>query len=138
MRHFQAFLLFLCLTIAYAKRVNLTVGLVAMTDRMSANPDYEVSTKQKSYFKFNFFFLCLSQEYDWNQQTQSTILSSFFWGYVFTQVPAGQLAERFGPKMIIFFAMLISSILTMLTPICASMGGWQVNCDLLRSLDKLR
>lgn len=68
----------------------------------------------------------LGQEYDWNQQTQSTILSSFFWGYVFTQVPAGQLAERFGPKMIIFFAMLISSILTMLTPICASFGGWKV------------
>lgn len=45
MRHFQAILLFLCLTIAYAKRVNLTVGLVAMTDRMSANPDYEVSSR---------------------------------------------------------------------------------------------
>lgn len=47
---------------------------------------------------------------------------------MFTQVPAGQLAERFGPKMIIFFAMLISSLLTMLTPLCASLGGWQLLC----------
>lgn len=69
-----------------------------------------------------------SQEYDWNQQTQSTILSSFFWGYVITQIPAGQIAERFGPKMIIFFAMLISSLLTMVTPLCASYGGWQLLC----------
>lgn len=70
------------------------------------------------------------QEYEWDQQTQSTILSSFFWGYVFTQVPAGQLAERFGPKIVIFFAMLISSLLTVLTPLAASVGGWQLLCGL--------
>lgn len=53
MRHFQALLLFLCLTIAYAKRVNLTVGLVAMTDRMSSNPDYEVSlTRISDNYKY--------------------------------------------------------------------------------------
>lgn len=45
---------------------------------------------------------------------------------MFTQVPAGQLAERFGPKIVIFVAMLISSLLTMLTPLAASMGSWQL------------
>lgn len=30
--------------------------------------------------------------------------------------------------MIIFFAMIISSMLTMLTPLCASMGGWKLLC----------
>lgn len=36
------FLLFVCLTIAYGMRVNLSVAIVAMTNRQSANPDFEV------------------------------------------------------------------------------------------------
>lgn len=36
------FLLFICLTIAYGMRVNLSVAIVAMTNRQSANPDFEV------------------------------------------------------------------------------------------------
>lgn len=40
-RHVQAFLVFLGLTLAYALRVNLSVAIVAMTDN-SSNPDHEV------------------------------------------------------------------------------------------------
>lgn len=42
-RHLQAFLLFLGLTLAYAMRVNLSVAIVAMTDRHAANPNFEVN-----------------------------------------------------------------------------------------------
>lgn len=42
-RHLQAFLVFLGLTLAYALRVNMSVAIVAMTDKHAANPDYEVS-----------------------------------------------------------------------------------------------
>lgn len=107
-RHFQVLLVFLGLTIAYAKRVNLSLALVAMTDRHSANPDFV--------------------DFDWDHRTQATILSSFFWGYIITQLPAGQLAERFGPKLIIFYAMVLSSILTLVTPICSTLGGWKLLC----------
>lgn len=41
-RHMQAFLLFLGLTLAYAMRVNLSVAIVAITDRHAANPDFAV------------------------------------------------------------------------------------------------
>lgn len=41
-RHLQTFLMFLGLTLAYALRVNMSVAIVAMTDRHAANPDYEV------------------------------------------------------------------------------------------------
>lgn len=42
-RHLQAFLLFLGLTLAYAMRVNLSVAIVAITDKHAANPDFDVS-----------------------------------------------------------------------------------------------
>lgn len=42
-RHKQTLLLFLCMVIAYALRVNMSVGIVAMTDKSSANNNFIVS-----------------------------------------------------------------------------------------------
>lgn len=109
-RHLQCLQLFFCLTVAYALRVNLSVAIVAMTDKNATNPDFE--------------------EYQWDEKTKSLILSSFFWGYVVTQVPAGQMAQIFGAKILLFFGILICSLLNVLTPWCASVGGWQVICGL--------
>nr|CAD7257590.1 unnamed protein product [Timema shepardi] len=107
-RHVQAILLFGCLTVAYTLRVNLSVAIVSMTDRNGSNPNFE--------------------EYDWNTQTRSTILSSFFWGYVVMQVPAGMLGQRFGPKLFLMGAMAVCSIFNMLTPLAAKWGGWGLVC----------
>lgn len=41
-RHLQTFLLFLGLTLAYAMRVNLSVAIVAITDKHAANAAFEV------------------------------------------------------------------------------------------------
>ena len=38
-RHLQCFLLFCCLTVAYALRVNLSVAIVAMTEKNSTTGD---------------------------------------------------------------------------------------------------
>nr|CAD7415963.1 unnamed protein product [Timema cristinae] len=107
-RHVQAILLFGCLTVAYTLRVNLSVAIVSMTDRNGSNPNFE--------------------EYEWNTQTRSTILSSFFWGYVVMQVPAGMLGQRFGPKLFLMGAMAVCSIFNMLTPLAAKWGGWGLVC----------
>ncbi|CAO1408559.1 unnamed protein product [Diamesa hyperborea] len=103
-RHLQAFLLFLCLTITYAQRVNLSVAIVAMTDRNATNPDFE--------------------EYHWGEKEKSLVLSSFFWGYVFTQVPGGQLAKKYGGKIMLLVSLFLCSLLNLLTPKFASFGGW--------------
>lgn len=50
------------------------------------------------------------------------ILSAFFWGYVFMQVPGGVLAERFGGKRVLHVSIILSSLLSALTPI--SMKIW--------------
>uniref|UniRef100_A0A1B0GQA5 Major facilitator superfamily (MFS) profile domain-containing protein n=1 Tax=Phlebotomus papatasi TaxID=29031 RepID=A0A1B0GQA5_PHLPP len=89
-RHYQSGLLFLLLLVGYALRVNMSVGIVAMVDNTSANPDFE--------------------EYDWNEQKQSLILSSFFWGYVLIQLPAGTWARKFGAKILLTVSMGVCSV----------------------------
>lgn len=69
------------------------------------------------------FFL---QEFDWDESIKSYLLSSFFWGYVVTQVPGGYLSHRYGAKYTFFYGILICSILAILTPLCAHIGNWQL------------
>lgn len=102
-RHVQVVLIFLCLTITYAERVNMSVAIVAMTDK-NTNPDFP--------------------EYSWGEREKSLVLSSFFWGYVVTQVPGGQLAKKFGGKVMLLVAILLCSLLNLLTPKFAEFGDW--------------
>ena len=37
-------------------------------------------------------------EFDWDPETQGLILGTFFYGYAFSHVPGGVLAERYGGK----------------------------------------
>uniref|UniRef100_A0A1I8Q5Y1 Putative inorganic phosphate cotransporter n=1 Tax=Stomoxys calcitrans TaxID=35570 RepID=A0A1I8Q5Y1_STOCA len=103
-RHVQCILAFCGLAVAYALRVNLSVAIVAMTDRNATNPNFE--------------------EFDWDEGVKSYLLSSFFWGYVVTQVPGGYLSHKYGAKYTFFFGVLFCSILAILTPLAAEIGDW--------------
>jgi ACS family sodium-dependent inorganic phosphate cotransporter-like MFS transporter 5 len=52
------------------------------------------------------------------------VLSSFFWGYVITQVPGGQLAKRYGAKITLLISMILCSLVNLLLPIFAKYGDW--------------
>ncbi|XP_025422383.1 putative inorganic phosphate cotransporter isoform X2 [Sipha flava] len=96
------------MVIAYAMRVNLSVGIVAMTDKSSANQEFI--------------------ELHWNESTKSTVLSSFFWGYLITQVYAGQMAQKYGGKYFLVGSIGVSAFLTIITPISAIHGGVAAMC----------
>ncbi|XP_042907967.1 sialin isoform X2 [Parasteatoda tepidariorum] len=61
-------------------------------------------------------------EFKWDSNTQGTILGSFFYGYLLTQVPGGRMAEKFGGKWLFGLGVLCTSVLTLLTPIAARWG----------------
>lgn len=61
---------------------------------------------------------------------RSWVLSSFFWGYVVTQIPAGTLSRRFGGKITLLVGVSICSALNLLTPLCVKIGGWDLVCYL--------
>ncbi|XP_045477153.1 putative inorganic phosphate cotransporter isoform X1 [Harmonia axyridis] len=102
-RHVQVFLAFYLMFIAYGLRVNLSVGIVAMTDP-TASPNKDIPTFP-------------------NWTDKSVILSSFFWGYLPPQAFAGQLAKKYGPKWFLISAMLICCLFTYLLPITAIQYG---------------
>ncbi|XP_065843594.1 vesicular glutamate transporter 3-like [Oscarella lobularis] len=77
----------------YALRVNLSVAIIDMKD-----------------------------QYGWSSTTEGLILSSFFFGYIFTQVPGGWLAERYGGKWVMGLGCLGTVVLSVLTPLAAHYG----------------
>ncbi|CAH2069132.1 unnamed protein product, partial [Thlaspi arvense] len=66
--------------------------------------------------------LPMSQEYSWNSATVGLIQSSFFWGYLLTQILGGIWADKFGGKVVLGFGVVWWSIATIMTPIAAKLG----------------
>lgn len=115
-RHVQVFLCFFLMFIAYGLRVNLSVGIVAMTDP-TASPNPNIQTFS-----------------GWTDK--SIILSSFFWGYLVPQPFAGQLAKKYGPKWFLISAMSVCCIATFLLPLIASEWGSKgvMTCRIVQGL----
>ncbi|KAJ2948839.1 hypothetical protein O0L34_g5766 [Tuta absoluta] len=103
-RHVNALMLSLSVMICYALRVCVSLAIVSMTD----------SSKENSF--------------DWSVQIQSVILSSFFWGYIVLQIPSGEMAARFGSKNLVLLCVGINSATSLIIPIGAYYGGWQLVC----------
>ncbi|KAL6597815.1 hypothetical protein ACP70R_046620 [Stipagrostis hirtigluma subsp. patula] len=66
--------------------------------------------------------LPMSTEFNWNPATVGLIQSSFFWGYLLTQILGGIWADRFGGKVVLGFGVVWWSVATVLTPIAAKIG----------------
>ena len=61
----------------------------------------------------------MAAQFGWNEVDKGLILSSFFLGYMLTQVMGGWLGNRFGGKLVLGFGVLWWSIFTILTPLAA-------------------
>ncbi|XP_044491914.1 ascorbate transporter, chloroplastic [Mangifera indica] len=66
--------------------------------------------------------LPMSQEFNWNSATVGLIQSSFFWGYLLTQIVGGIWADKIGGKLVLGFGVVWWSLATVLTPIAARIG----------------
>ncbi|CAG8490439.1 6378_t:CDS:2 [Funneliformis caledonium] len=74
----------------------------------------------------------MSKEFGWSSTTQGLILSSFFVGYLTTQILGGVLADRFGGKRVLGAAAAGWTIFTLVTPIAAKLGfNYLVLCRIL-------
>ncbi len=64
----------------------------------------------------------MAEEFGWDQGTRGLILSSFFVGYLLTQIAGGWLADRFGGKAVLGFGVVFWSFFTIITPPAAFAG----------------
>ena len=69
-------------------------------------------------------FLCSIKtgDFEWTQTEQSWILSSFFYGYVASQIAGGFIAGRYGGKWVLGAGNLITAILPLLSPLAANVS----------------
>lgn len=70
----------------YALRVSLSVAIVAMTQKVNVTLENGTIVEE--------------QEFDWDSKQQGLVLSSFFYGYIWTQLVGGILAARFGGHIV--------------------------------------
>jgi len=92
-RHQLAFMAFLAIFICYMDRVAISVAIIPMVET-----------------------------YGWDLSTQGLVLSSFFIGYLLTQVVGGKLADLYGGKIVLGFGVLIWSLFTLVAPPAAALG----------------
>ncbi|XP_055627263.1 vesicular glutamate transporter 2-like [Toxorhynchites rutilus septentrionalis] len=110
-RYVVVLMAFLGFLNAYTMRVNLSVAIVAMT----ANRTILHENGTVSYEK----------HFDWSSSVQGHVLSSFFYGYILTQIPGGYISNRFGANNVFGVGVGTTAILTLLTPTAAYAGiGW--------------
>jgi MFS family permease len=86
-------LCFAAVFICYVDRVNISLAIIAMTG-----------------------------EFGWSKTTSGFVMSSFFIGYLLTQVPGGLLSGRFGGKHVLACGVILWSLFTALTPPAAYAG----------------
>lgn len=77
---------FLGLFNIYALRVNLSVAVVAMTEKREITNKHGIDVYEKHF--------------DWNSKEKGLIASSFFYGYLLTQIVGGVMAKKVGGKLV--------------------------------------
>ncbi|KAK9300539.1 hypothetical protein QLX08_006866 [Tetragonisca angustula] len=107
-RHTQGILMALGFFCCYAIRVTTSVTLEAMTNAQSANPDFE--------------------EFPWDDRIKDIIQSSFFWGYVCTQIIGSIVARNWGAHKLFSLAQFACGLLTLSIPVVAKYCGWEIVC----------
>lgn len=69
----------------------------------------------------------MQSHYHWSNDEQGYVLSSFFWGYVLSQILGAMMARRWGGKRVFGFGVLGTSVFTMALPWCAQ-WLWLLYC----------
>ncbi|XP_059615194.1 vesicular glutamate transporter 2-like [Phlebotomus argentipes] len=84
-RYHVVLMVFFGLFNLFAIRINLSVAIVAMTEKIN------VTLEDGSVVE--------RQEFDWDSTTKGYLLSSFYYGYITTQILGGFLASRIGGNL---------------------------------------
>lgn len=61
-------------------------------------------------------------EFDWDDSDQGIILCAFAFGFIFTSVPGGRMAEKYGGKLICGLGIFLNAVLSVISPFAAYRG----------------
>ncbi|KAH0506785.1 Sodium-dependent phosphate transport protein 3 [Microtus ochrogaster] len=110
------------------QRVSLSIAIIAMVNSTQHQDPANVSTDSpltdplSNWSRSIKDFSAQAAVYQWSPETQGIIFSSISYGIILTLIPSGYLAGIFGAKQILGAGLLISSLLTLFTPLAADFG----------------
>ncbi|KAI4552590.1 hypothetical protein MJT46_017241 [Ovis ammon polii x Ovis aries] len=114
-RYGIAVFLLLCNVIIMSQRVCMSLTMIAMVNSTEPHGLSNTSTKELQDNIKN-------PVYNWSTEIQGIMLSSIFYGVLISQIPAGYLSGIYSLKKMIGFALLFSSLFTLLLPLAAEFG----------------
>ncbi|GFR26658.1 hypothetical protein TNCT_299261 [Trichonephila clavata] len=112
----------------HALRVNLSVAIVAMvnnTGTESGNASYVEDSCPDLRNADNGVTIARQtkgEQFNWDAQTKGMVISSFFYAYFITVLTGGYLAKKFGAKRVYGGGIILTSVLTLLTPVAVRWG----------------
>lgn len=126
-RYMVTFMLFLGMANAYIMRTNMSVAIVVMVNQTALRRDSIILDDEcEGYYTPNkntsIHSLLNEGTFLWSTTQQGYVLSSFFYGYVITQIPFGILSKKYGAKYFLGVGMLINSVFGFLVPLSADLG----------------
>ncbi len=126
-RHTLAIMGFLGTTSVYFSRIDLSIAIVAMVGRESSSGKVrrnETICPRDIDLEVVHTNSTAPGEFDWGHGSKGDLLGAYYYGYIVTQIIGAYLASRVGFKITWGIAMLASSMLTLLIPITARLGGF--------------
>ncbi|XP_066908539.1 sialin isoform X2 [Halyomorpha halys] len=107
----------------YMQRIGLNLAITEMVKFHTKSSKIDADTCH--FVQNNTTIIQYTGEFDWDEETQGLILSSFFLGYVINHIPGGLLIDRWGVKWVLGLSILTSSSGTLITPIVLkTLGLW--------------
>ena len=132
-RYVVTILVTLSSCVSYMNRTHINIAIVDMVDHTVQNDTASNSSASVVYCKRREVPATNSslhdhedgdvagQRYVWGQAVQGQVLGSFYYSYIVFQMPTGILTETCGGKWIIAVCLLGSGIISLLTPVVASL-----------------
>ncbi|KAL0839177.1 hypothetical protein ABMA28_017145 [Loxostege sticticalis] len=108
--------------------------------------DHETNITQEPFydeFEVDGFFTALLltppyPQFEWTKKVQDTVMASFYWGYMTLQIPGGQLVYRFGARYLLFGALAVNCVISLMFPLGSYYGDWilAVICRIIQGLSQ--
>ncbi|XP_064088740.1 putative inorganic phosphate cotransporter isoform X1 [Macrobrachium nipponense] len=121
-RHTLCVMIFAACCVSFLSRVSLSIAIVAMVSHSSnattlnssvsdVCPLPNITDDDRSDF--------LEGEFEWDEPTQGLILGGFYYGYLVSNIFSGIVTEYLGGRLAMAIAVLGSSLLCLINPVCA-------------------
>ncbi|XP_071452001.1 putative inorganic phosphate cotransporter isoform X2 [Hetaerina americana] len=127
-RYIMALLSSIGIAIIYGLKVNLSVAIVAMVNHTALaqhhphdleEGDENATASVCGSGDSTMDEMSVDGPFEWSEPTQGLVLASYFWGYIISQFPGGRIAELFSAKWVMWGAVVVNVLFTLLTPVAS-------------------